>query len=92
MYIANGDVAIINSHFSGNIANTGIDISTIPTLIIIGSTFSSSSNAIDGPSPQQCIPDICHDTISSYPQYGIDCKTEPNKNGNYGILTKNSGK
>ena len=72
MYINNGNVAIVNSYFSNNDATKGDDIYTIPTIILINTTF-KSTNTISG-SPQKCVQDICRDTISSYPKYGIDCK------------------
>ena len=82
MYISNGNVAIVNSYFSNNNAMNGDDIYTTPTIILINTTLNSSSNTISG-SPQKCVQDICRDTISSYPKFGIDCKNELNKNGKY---------
>ena len=73
MYINNGNVAIVNSYFSNNDAMNGADIYTLPTIILINTTLNSSPNTISG-SPQKCVQDICRDTISSYPKYGIDCK------------------
>ena len=85
MYIQSGHVTIVNSHFADNTASSGDDIWTAPTVIIINTTFSSSStNSIYG-TPHLCTPKICQDAIPSYPKYGIDCKKEVYKNGNYGL-------
>ena len=85
MYNSNGNVAIVNSYFSNNNADmNGNDIYTTPTIILINTTLNSSPDTISG-SPQKCVQDICRDTISSYPKFGIDCKNELNKNGNYGM-------
>lgn len=84
MYIQSGHVTIVNSHFADNTASSGDDIWTVPSLIIINSTFSNSNNSIVG-TPHLCTPKICQDAIPSYPKYGIDCKKDVYKNGNYGL-------
>ena len=84
MYIISGDVTVVYSHFADNTAPQGDDIWTAPPVIIINSTFSNSINSIAG-TPHLCTPKICQDAIPSYPKYGIDCKKEVYKNGNYGL-------
>ena len=84
MNIGSGDVTILNSHFAHNTASIGNDIWTAPPVIIINSTFSNSTNSIVG-TPQLCKPKICQDAIASYPNYGINCKKDVYKNGNYGL-------
>ena len=84
MYIQRGEVTIVNSHFADNTAPQGNDIWTVPSLIIINSTFSNSNNSIVG-TPHLCTPKICQDAIPSYPNYGIDCKKDVYKNDNYGL-------
>ena len=84
MYIASGDVTLINSHFADNTASLGEDIWTSPPVIIINTTFSNSTKSIYG-TPHLCTPKICQDAIPSYPKYGIDCKKDVYKNDNYGL-------
>jgi hypothetical protein len=85
--IESGDVSIVKNYFSDNDAgvmipkrylNNGNDIAAVPTIIMINTTFSNASNSIIG-TPSQCLPSLCQDFIPSYPDFGIECASKPNK-------------